>query len=53
MTANGFNVIAAAAFIGEHSFSTVLAKKRPDEHDMTFIQTFANQILQKYQFPLV
>jgi NAD-dependent dihydropyrimidine dehydrogenase PreA subunit len=51
MTANGFNVIAAAAFIGEHSFSTVLAKKRPDEHDMTFIQTFANQILQKISVP--
>lgn len=47
MTANGFNVIAGAAFVGEHSFSTVLAKNRPDEHDMTLIHAFADQILQK------
>jgi NAD-dependent dihydropyrimidine dehydrogenase PreA subunit len=47
LTATGFNVIAGAAFIGEHSFSTVLAKNRPDAHDMTLAHDFADQILQK------
>src|SRR5665648_919822 len=31
LSENGFKVIAAGAFIGEHSFSKILAKGRPDE----------------------
>jgi len=43
----GFKVIAGGAFIGEHSFSDILAKNRPDEKDMTIISDFANQISKK------
>ena len=31
---DGFHTIAAGAFIGEHSFSRILAAGRPDEQDM-------------------
>lgn len=44
---NGFIVIAAGAFIGEHSFSKTLAKNRPDEKDMAIVNEFANQIYKK------
>lgn len=43
----GFTVIAAGAFIGEHSFSAVLAKNRPDEQDMAIVKYFAKQIGEK------
>jgi len=41
---DGFKVIAGAAFIGEHSFSKILAKGRPDEKDMAIVEDFAQQI---------
>jgi len=44
---NGFKVIAGGAFIGEHSFSKILAKDRPDEKDMAIVKDFANQIYSK------
>lgn len=44
---NGFNVVAAGAFIGEHSFSKILAKDRPDAHDMEIVNDFARQIIHK------
>lgn len=44
---NGFKVIAAGAFIGEHSLSKTLAKDRPDEKDMAIASDFANQIYKK------
>ena len=44
---NGFKVIAAGAFIGEHSFSKTLAQNRPDEKDMAIVSDFANQIYMK------
>ncbi|WP_068964727.1 EFR1 family ferrodoxin [Desulfosporosinus sp. BG] len=44
LESNGFKVIAAGAFIGEHSFSTTLAKNRPDEKDMAVVDDFAKQI---------
>lgn len=44
---NGFIVIAAGAFIGEHSFSNILAKNRPDEKDMVIVNSFANKIYAK------
>lgn len=44
---NGFKVIAAGAFIGEHSFSNILAKNRPDEKDMFIVNSFASKIYEK------
>ncbi len=42
-----FKVIAAGAFIGEHSFSKTLAKNRPDEKDMVIASHFASGIYGK------
>lgn len=45
--AQGFKVIGAAAFIGEHSFSSPdfpIAANRPDENDIRLAKTFATQI---------
>lgn len=36
----GFRVIAAAAFIGEHSFSQTLAAGRPDKEDLRIAKQF-------------
>ncbi|HMM22449.1 MAG TPA: EFR1 family ferrodoxin [Selenomonadales bacterium] len=44
---NGFKVVAGGAFIGEHSFSKVLAQNRPDEKDMAIVKDFADQIYRK------
>jgi len=44
---SGFTVIAGGAFIGEHSFSNILAKNRPDEQDMVIINDFTRQICKK------
>jgi len=43
----GLRPIAAGAFIGEHSFSRILAAGRPDEKDMEIAETFADQIFAK------
>lgn len=40
---NGFNVVAAASFIGEHSFSKTLAKDRPDKDDLLIARGFAKK----------
>ena len=42
-----YKPIAAGAFIGEHSFSTILAAGRPDEKDMILIRSFADTITEK------
>lgn len=44
---NGFRTIAAAAFVGEHSFSDVLAKGRPDGKDMAVADVFADRVAEK------
>ena len=44
---DGFKVIAGGAFIGEHSFSKILAKDRPDEKDMVIVSDFADKIFAK------
>lgn len=44
---NGFDIIAAGAFIGEHSFSKILAKGRPDEKDLAKVADFAKEIYLK------
>jgi ferredoxin len=47
MTEKGFKVVAAGAFIGEHSFSKILAEKRPDEDDMGKAKDFGLEISNK------
>ncbi|MDU4960346.1 MAG: EFR1 family ferrodoxin [Sporomusaceae bacterium] len=44
LNSNGFTVIAGGAFIGEHSFSKILAKNRPDANDMAIAMEFASQL---------
>lgn len=43
----GLHTVAAAAFIGEHSFSCELAKGRPDESDLTYAEDFAGKVVKK------
>ena len=42
-----FHTISAAAFVGEHSFSRVLAAGRPNENDMKLAANFANETAEK------
>ncbi|MBK5245990.1 MAG: EFR1 family ferrodoxin [Peptostreptococcaceae bacterium] len=44
---NSFKVVAAGAFIGEHSFSKILAQGRPDKDDMKEVENFARDIYGK------
>lgn len=44
---NGFSPVAAAAFIGEHSFSRRLGANRPDETDTAMALLFAGQVAEK------
>lgn len=44
---NGFLPIAAGAFIGEHSFSKILAANRPDSEDIVKAKAFADEIHKK------
>lgn len=39
--ANGFHTVAAAAFVGQHAFSEVLAAGRPNEADLKMAVEFA------------
>lgn len=43
----GLHTIAAAAFVGEHSFSHILAEGRPDEADMKEARAFAVKAAEK------
>lgn len=43
----GLQVIAGGAFVGEHSFSTRLAAKRPDAADMAQVTAFAKAVGEK------
>ena len=44
---HGFHTAAAAAFIGEHSFSHILAEGRPDEADLEIARDFAGKAAEK------
>ena len=44
LTANGFQVIAAGAFIGEHSMTAKVAAGRPDEQDLEQVKKFAEAV---------
>ncbi len=47
LESRGFKVIAAGAFIGEHSFSRILGQNRPDQQDLSRVKEFAGLIYQK------
>lgn len=47
MKDSGMKPVGAGAFIGEHSFSTVLAAGRPDAQDLTVAEKFAENIAEK------
>lgn len=47
LEAQGFIVTAAAAFIGEHSYSRTLAQGRPDADDLTLATRFADRVSAK------
>jgi ferredoxin len=47
LDSQGFLVAAAAAFIGEHSYSKVIAEGRPDEEDMALATEFAGRVARK------
>jgi len=44
---NGFTAIAAAAFVGEHSFSVILGAGRPDADDIKLADAFADMLYHK------
>lgn len=44
---NNFHTIGAGAFIGEHSFSSILAKNRPDDKDILIAESFGEKISEK------
>ena len=46
LTADGFACFAAAAFVGEHSFSRTLGAGRPDAADLSLMQRFAQEAVQ-------
>jgi len=46
---NGFKVIAAGAFIGEHSYSSKVAAERPDDDDLRVAVDFASAISLKLE----
>lgn len=43
----GFHTVAAAAFVGEHSFGTAMATGRPDASDLALARDFGDSIFQK------
>lgn len=45
----GFQPMAAAAFVGEHSFSYILAKNRPDDLDFSIATHFGQEVAKKVQ----
>lgn len=47
LQADGFHTVAGGAFVGEHSFSTVLGAGRPDEQDMALAQELARRTAEK------
>ena len=47
METAGIHTIAGAAFIGEHSFSKILAAGRPDEKDVAKAKKFAGEVAAK------
>lgn len=44
---NGFHTVAGAAFVGQHAFSDIMAKGRPNAEDLAQARDFARQVAQK------
>ena len=44
---NGFRVIGAGAFVGEHAFSRTLGAGRPDGEDLALAETLAGRVADK------
>lgn len=44
---DGLHTLAAAAFVGEHSFSRILGAGRPDSDDIKIVVSFADKITAK------
>jgi ferredoxin len=53
LNANGFDIIAGCAFIGEHAFSKDLAVGRPDADDLQDSNRFARLIADKLDSELI
>ena len=51
LEANGFQVIAAAAFIAEHSIVRSIAAGRPDAEDEKIARQFAADVMKKLEAP--
>lgn len=47
LASDGFKCIAAAAFVGEHSFSRILGGGRPDVADLALASEYAERIYEK------
>lgn len=47
LTERGFKVIAAGAFLGEHSYTDKVATARPDEEDLEAAENFGKQVAEK------
>ena len=47
LVSDGFNCVAAAAFVGEHSFSRILGGGRPDGSDLETAARYAGRIYEK------
>lgn len=47
LVSDGFNCVAAAAFVGEHSFSRILGGGRPDGSDLETAVRYAGRIYEK------
>lgn len=47
LSGNGFCLVGGGAFIGEHSFSTVLGANRPDAADLNLATQFADSLANK------
>jgi ferredoxin/flavodoxin len=47
LESDGFHTIAAAAFVGEHSFSYILGAGRPDADDTAVADRFAREVVAK------
>lgn len=49
MTEKGFQVIAAGAFVAQHSIVPEVGKGRPDEKDLAQLREFAARVLEKIE----
>lgn len=49
LTAQGFSVVGAAAFIGEHSLTAKVAANRPDAADLSMAEAFGQKLRKKLE----